>query len=84
MQGVATKHSGFLSKLKVTVGHMDLPALQIWIFANFVSMALILILGIRIGTLALRQPANFFSWKFLSAAVVANAWLVTAAVLVGS
>jgi diguanylate cyclase len=82
MQGGATKRSGVLSKLRLRVGHMDLPALQIWIFANFVSMVLILILGIRIGLSLFGSPANFFSWKFLSVALVANAWFVAAAVLV--
>ena len=35
MQVGAMKRSGFLTKLKVTVGEIDLPALQIWIIANF-------------------------------------------------
>ncbi len=39
----------FLSKLKVTVGDHNWPALQLWIVFNFVSMALILLLGTRLG-----------------------------------
>ncbi len=75
------KRSGVLTKLRITVGEIDLPALQIWIVANFVSMALILILGIRLGYLLFASHADFFSWKFLGAALVANAWLIAAAAL---
>ncbi|MDR3409322.1 MAG: EAL domain-containing protein [Methylovirgula sp.] len=75
------KRSGVLTKLRITVGEIDLPALQIWVVANFVSMALILILGIRLGYLLFTSHADFFSWKFLGAALAANAWLIAAAVL---
>ncbi|MGP8231542.1 MAG: putative bifunctional diguanylate cyclase/phosphodiesterase [Methylovirgula sp.] len=81
MQVGASKRFSFVTKLKVTVGEIDLPALQIWVIANFLSMALILILGIRLGIQLVSSHANFFSWKFLSAALVANAWLLIAAVL---
>lgn len=81
MQVGAMKRSGVLTKLRITVGEIDLPALQIWIVANFVSMALILILGIRLGYLLFASHADFFSWKFLGAALVANAWLIAAAAL---
>ena len=81
MQGGATKRFGFLTRLRVTVGQVDLPALQIWLLANFVSMALLLILGLRIGILLVTSRASFFSWEFLGTALVQNAWLIAAAIL---
>jgi diguanylate cyclase len=81
MPGGTTKRSGLLTKLRMTVSELDLPALQIWLVANFVSVGLLLLLGVRLGLAFAASHVSFFSWEFLSAAFVANAWLVGAAVL---
>jgi diguanylate cyclase len=81
MQGGTTKRSGLLTKLRIMVNELDLPALQIWVVANFVSVGLLLFLGIRLGIAFAAGHTSFFSWEFLSAAFVANTWLVGAAVL---
>jgi len=68
--------SGFLTKLRVTIGELDLPALQLWILANFVTMALMLVLGIRLGFQLLTTHASFFSLSFLATAILSNLWLI--------
>ncbi|MEI9914804.1 MAG: hypothetical protein WDN29_02195 [Methylovirgula sp.] len=43
----------------MTVGDRNVPALQLWIACNFVSMALILVLGMRLGWGVLRESCLF-------------------------
>ncbi|HEY0145803.1 MAG TPA: EAL domain-containing protein [Methylovirgula sp.] len=75
---------GFLSKLKVTVGDRNVPALQLWIACNFVSMALILVLGMRLGWAFFASHASLssLSLDFAWMALVSNLWLLAAIITV--
>ncbi len=75
---------GFLSKLKATVGDRNVPALQLWIACNFVSMALILVLGMRLGWAFFASHASLLSlsWGFVWTALVSNVWLLAAIIVV--
>jgi diguanylate cyclase (GGDEF)-like protein len=74
--------SGFLTKLRLRAGEVNLPALQLWLFANFASVAVLLFLGIRLGSMLRSDNLSFFSFAFLSKALAANGWLVVIAVAV--
>ena len=73
--------AGFLSKFKVAVGDRNWPALQLWIACNFLSMALILVLGTRLGWAFFASHASL-SWGFVGTAIVSNLWVLAAIIAV--